>query len=63
MLHATVNIVRRMQAATAMLLVAALNTMWKIAFNNCLEALQFACGMQHVAVLPQWNTAFSACVG
>ena len=57
-LHATVNIVRRMLQATALLLVAAaFNIMLKVAFNNSVESSTNR--MQHVAVLPQWNTAFT----
>ena len=56
-LHATVNIVRRMLQATALLLAAAtFNIMLKVAFNNSVESSTNR--MQHVAVLPQWNTAF-----
>ena len=56
-LHATVNIVRRMLQATALLLVAAaFNIMLKVAFNNSVESSTNR--MQHVVVLPQWNTAF-----
>ena len=50
LLHSTVNIVRAMQQATTMLLVAA-------AFNIFVESSTNR--KQHVAVLPQWNTAFT----
>ena len=58
-LHATVNIVRRMLQATALLLVAAaFNIMLKVAFNN--NSVESSTNrMQHVAVLPQWNTALT----
>ena len=60
LLHSTVNIVRRMQQATTMLLVAAaFNIMLKAAFNIFVESSTNR--MQHVAVLPQWNTALRAC--
>ena len=56
-LHVTVNIVRRMLQATALLHVAAaFNIMLKVAFNNSVESSTNR--MHHVAVLPQWNTAF-----
>ena len=56
LLHSTVNIVRRMQQATTMLLVAAaFNIMLKAAFNIFVEGSTNR--MQHFAVLPQWNTA------
>ena len=50
LLHATVNIARLMQQATALLLVAAA---FKVALNNFVESPTNL--MQHVAVLPQWN--------
>ena len=60
LLHSTVNIVRRMQQATTMLLVAAaFNIMLKAAFNIFVESSTNR--MQHVAVLPQWNTALRLC--
>ena len=56
LLHSTVNIVRRMQQATTMLLVAAaFNIMLKAAFNIFVDSSTNR--MQHVAVLLQWNTA------
>ena len=57
-MRATVNIARRMQQATALLLVAAaFNIMLKVAFNNFIDSSTNR--MQHVDVLPQWNTALT----